>query len=52
MEILYLREGAIFGAELFLIGSKPIHTIITNHTGGRSSAATDSKLSIREEENE
>lgn len=47
VEILYLREGAIFGAELFLIGSKPIHTIIANHTGNRNNAGTDSKLSIR-----
>lgn len=52
VDILYLREGAVFGAELFLIGSKPIHTIISNHTGSRTTAPPDSKLSIREEEHE
>lgn len=50
MEILYLREGAIIGAELFLIGSRSIHTIISHHSASRGPA--DSKLSVREEEQE
>lgn len=45
-EIFYIREGSVLGAELFLINSKPIHTIINNH------AAVHGQPEIKEEENE
>jgi hypothetical protein len=45
-EILYIREGALIGAELFLMNSKAIHAIISNH------AAMHGQEEVKEEESE
>lgn len=48
VEIIYLREGAVLAAELFLISSKSIHSIINNH----SQTHAQSQVSLAEEEHE
>ena len=47
LDIVYISEGAVLGAELFLINSKPIHTIINNQA-----IAHGQQFEIKEEDEE
>ena len=39
VEIVYIPEGSVVGCELFMINSKPIHSLITPHVNNGTKIA-------------